>query len=179
MAPTDSSEEKTGTRIEGGIDAIVIGADADGLTAATYLGKAGLKTVLIDESAVLGGPIRTQRLANGVESVDGEHLTYLLDPEAIADLDLYRSGLSYASRRLDTAYFFDNGDMLHLDGDLQNAAALLDADDGAKDALSLFYKTPWRLHCYYARHLKRLAQIRTALWESNCKKRFPRLIPWG
>lgn len=94
--------------------------------------------MLIDESAVLGGPIRTQRLANGVESVDGEHLTYLLDPEAIADLDLYRSGLSYASRRLDTAYFFDNGDMLHLDGDLQNAAALLDADDGAKDALSSF-----------------------------------------
>ena len=128
------SEEKPGARIEGGIDAIVIGADADGLTAAAYLGKAGLKTVLIDAAAVLGGPIRARSLADGVEAVDGEHLAFMLDPEAIADLDLYRCGLSFAARRLDTVYFFDNGDMLRLDGDLQNAAAQMESDEEAADA---------------------------------------------
>lgn len=138
MATNDSSEEKIGTRIEGGIDAIVIGADADGLTAAAYLGKAGLKTVLIDAGAVLGGPIRTRNISDGIEGVDGEHLAFLLDAEAIADLDLYRCGLSYTARRLDTAYFFDNGDMLHVDGELQNAAALLDEDDSVKETLSNF-----------------------------------------
>ena len=145
MATTDASEpeaseDRPGARIEGGIDAIVIGADADGLTAAAYLGKAGLKTVLIDAAAVLGGPIRTRRLAGGVDGVDGEHLAFMLDPEAIADLELYRYGLNFAARRLDTVYFFDDGEMLRLDGDLQNAAALMEGDEDVKAALGEFFR---------------------------------------
>jgi len=145
MATTDvpvdgSSQDKPGARIEGGIDAIVLGADADGLAAAAYLGKAGLKTVLIDPGATLGGPIRTRRLAAGVDGIDGEHLAYMLDPEAIADLELYRYGLGFAARRLDTVYFFDDGDTLRLDGDLQHAAALLDGESEAKEALEAFLR---------------------------------------
>jgi len=38
----------TSGRIEGGVDAIVVGATIDGFVAAAYLGKAGLKTVLLE-----------------------------------------------------------------------------------------------------------------------------------
>ncbi len=124
-------------RIEGGIDAIVIGAGIDGLAAATYLGKAGLHTVLVG-GAGLGGRIGEREIAPGVLGVDGEHLLTTLDPEVIADLDLYRHGLSFAARRLDTTYFFDHGEALKFDGDLAQAAQLSLEDDDDREALNGF-----------------------------------------
>lgn len=125
-------------RIEGGIDAIVIGAGVDGLTAAAYLGKAGLRTVLVSAGVEIGGAIAAREVASGVEVVDGEHLVTLLDPQVIAELDLYRHGLDYAARRLDTTYFFDGGDALRLDGDLAQAAYLSLDEDNERDALHRF-----------------------------------------
>ena len=62
---TSTDEIQTAGRIEGGIDAIVIGATADGLAAAAYLGKAGLSTILLEESAEIGGSIRGARYCAG------------------------------------------------------------------------------------------------------------------
>ena len=127
---TEEKENKTGVgRIEGGIDAIVVGADAEGLAAAAYLGRAGLKTILLEAGVEIGGAVRERELAPGLNYVDGEHLISILDPAVIADLDLYRHGVSYAARRLDTAYFFENGETLNLGGDLQSAAASLDEEE--------------------------------------------------
>ncbi len=125
-------------RIEGGIDAVVIGAGADGLAAAAYLGKGGLRTVLVGAGPEIGGRIAKREIASGVEGVDGEHLVTALDPDVIAELDLYRHGLEFAARRLDTTYFFEGGDVLRFDGDLAQAALLsLDHDDD-REALEIF-----------------------------------------
>ncbi|MEZ5894337.1 MAG: NAD(P)-binding protein, partial [Parvularculaceae bacterium] len=110
MSETQETEKSQGGRIEGGIDAIVIGAGADGLAASAYLGKAGLKTILVSAGAEIGGRIAQREIAPGVFGVDGEHLVTVLDPEVIADLDLYRHGLEFAARRLDTTYFFESGE---------------------------------------------------------------------
>ncbi|PQA87263.1 phytoene desaturase family protein [Hyphococcus luteus] len=124
--------------IEGGIDAIVIGAGAEGLAAAAYLGKAGLHTVLVGAGPEIGGRIAAREIASGVDGVDGEHLVTVLDPEVIAELDLYRHGLEFAARRLDTTYFFESGNVLRFDGDLAQAALLsLDNDDDC-EALEAF-----------------------------------------
>lgn len=140
--PAEITEDETAAplagRIEGGIDAIVIGAGLDGLAAAAYLGKAGLHTVLVGAGKELGGRIAVREVAPGVEGVDGEHLVTLLDPDVVAELDLYRHGLEFAARRLDTTYFFDAYDALKFDGDLSQAANVSLDDDDERDALEAF-----------------------------------------
>lgn len=118
-------------RIEGGIDAIVLGANADGLAAAAYLGKAGFKTVLMETGAEIGGLVRAREFAPNMTCVDGEHLIYMLDPAAVEDLDLYRFGVHFAARRLDTSYFFEEGRMTVLGGDLPVAAQGASEDEDA------------------------------------------------
>lgn len=134
----EEPEAQQAGRIEGGIDAIVIGAGAEGLTAAAYLGKAGLHTVLVGAGAEIGGRVAEREIAPGVSGVDGEHLVTLLDPDVIAELDLYRHGLEFAARRLDTTYFFDEEDALKFDGDLSQAAQVSLDDEEERDALEAF-----------------------------------------
>lgn len=132
MSEAESQSQFAG-RIEGGIDAIVVGAGFDGLVAAAYLGRAGLKTILLGASAEIGGGVKERTFESGLKYPDGEHLVSQLDPVMIEDLDLYRFGLSYAARRLDTVYFFEDGRSLHLSGDLHRAGggALEDEEDAA------------------------------------------------
>lgn len=134
----DNGDNKSAHRIEGGIDAVVIGAGADGLAASSYLGKAGLRTVLVAESPEVGGRIAAREIAPGVTGVDGEHLVTVLNPDVIDELDLYRHGVEFAARRLDTTYFFESGAVLRFDGDLTQAALLNLDDDSDREALEAF-----------------------------------------
>ena len=143
----ETEEPQSAGRIEGGIDAIVIGASADGLAAAAYLGKAGMRTVLFEESAEIGGPVRSRDIAPGVIGTDAEHLIRILDPDVIAELDLYRHGVKYASRRLDSVYYFDDEESLQLDGDLQHAADLM-LDDDIRDQFSKFMQQALELAAF-------------------------------
>ena len=134
----ENGDNKSAHRIEGGMDAVIIGAGADGLAASAYLGKAGLRTVLVAAGPEIGGRIGAREIAPGVTGVDGEHLITVLDPEVIAELDLYRYGVEFAARRLDTTYFFENGSVLRFDGDLTQAALLNLDDDSDREALEAF-----------------------------------------
>lgn len=130
---------KPAARIEGGLDALVVGATFDGLAAAALLGKAGLKTVLLagGDASSEAGP---REFHPGYFCADGEHLIDCLDPELIAALDLYRHGLSFAARRLETVYYFSDGGALLTDGDLYHmrdaVAAMCEAEAGAFAAFS-------------------------------------------
>ncbi|MEM8935270.1 MAG: FAD-dependent oxidoreductase [Pseudomonadota bacterium] len=121
------TEEKTALRgrIEGGFDAVVIGANADGLAAAAYLGKAGLKTALIEPSSHIGGAVRRRALSSGHEVIDGEHLLSNLDADVVSELGLYRFGLSYAARCIETQYRFSDGRLLDRAGDWRRAVQKL------------------------------------------------------
>ena len=75
-------------------DAIVVGGGHNGLVAAAYLGRAGLRTLVIEASPLLGGPAAT------VEFMPGYFTTVAnspgsLEPKIVDDLELERYGLSF------------------------------------------------------------------------------------
>jgi phytoene dehydrogenase-like protein len=75
-------------------DAIVIGAGHNGLTAAAYLGKAGLRTLVLERRPVVGGAAVTEEFHPGYRNSIASYVLSLLRPEIIQDLDLRRHGLS-------------------------------------------------------------------------------------
>jgi phytoene dehydrogenase-like protein len=74
-------------------DAIVIGGGHNGLTAAAYLGRAGLSTLVLERRHVLGGAAVTEEIFPGFRFSVASYVVSLLRPEIIRDLDLPRHGL--------------------------------------------------------------------------------------
>lgn len=116
MTASPEAPRPSAGSIEGGFDAVVVGASLDGLAAAALLGKAGFKTVLLGAGDAAVDP-EPREFAPGYWVNDGEHLLTHLDPELAGALELYRHGLSFASRRLETLYYFGDGAALLVDGD--------------------------------------------------------------
>ncbi|MFZ5615984.1 MAG: phytoene desaturase family protein [Pseudomonadota bacterium] len=119
-----------GPKIEGGVDAVILGATADALAAAALIARAGLHVVLIETGA---GRLRDRReFAPGFFTGDGDPLASALDQATVDALDLYRHGLSFAGRRLETMVRFSDGAPLALPGDPafigEAVAALSDVD---------------------------------------------------
>ena len=73
-------------------DAIVIGGGHNGLTAAGYLGKAGLKTVVLERRHVVGGAAVTEEIHPGYRISTISYAVSILRPEVIRDLELKRHG---------------------------------------------------------------------------------------
>ena len=81
-------------------DAIVIGGGANGLVAATYLAKAGKKTLLLEARDKLGGLCAATGLGEGFSGATGVQTLYALDPFVARELKLSKNGLRFASREL-------------------------------------------------------------------------------
>src|SRR5205823_12267685 len=74
-------------------DAIVIGAGHNGLTAAAYLGGAGLSTLVLERRAIVGGCCVTEEIAPGCRASTTSYIASMLRPEVIRDLELASHGL--------------------------------------------------------------------------------------
>ena len=127
---------QSGGRIEGGVDAIVVGATIDGFVAAAYLGKAGLKTVLLE--AGLPQP-ELRPFTPGYFADDGDYLIRDLDPKVVDALDLYRHGLSFVQRRFESVYYFSDQSALHVNGDLFGSfESIAEVDEDEADVFQAF-----------------------------------------
>jgi len=73
-------------------DAIVIGAGHNGLTAAGYLGKAGLSTLVLERRPVVGGAAVTEEFHPGYRNSIASYVVSLLRSEVIRDLELVKHG---------------------------------------------------------------------------------------
>src|SRR5438874_8094791 len=73
-------------------DVIVIGAGHNGLTAAAYLGGAGLSTLVLERRDIVGGCCVTEEIAPGCASTTS-YIASMLRPEVIRDLELASHGL--------------------------------------------------------------------------------------
>lgn len=89
--------------MSGDFDAIVIGAGHNGLTAAGYLGKAGLRTLVLERRHVIGGAAVTEEFHPGYRNSIASYVVSLLRPEVIHDLELHAHGY----------------ELIHLKGDLE------------------------------------------------------------
>jgi phytoene dehydrogenase-like protein len=72
-------------------DLIVVGAGHNGLTAATFLARAGLKVHVVEEKEVIGGATRTERPFSKVPDLGtstGAYLLGLMPPELVRKLDV-------------------------------------------------------------------------------------------
>jgi phytoene dehydrogenase-like protein len=74
-------------------DALIIGADLNGLIAAAYLARAGKKVLVLDRHNLIGGPAITEEVFPGFCFDTVQHDAGWLSPAIVKDLDLARHGL--------------------------------------------------------------------------------------
>ena len=77
-------------------DAIVVGGGHNGLTCACYLQKAGIKTLVIERRAIVGGAVCTETMFGGYKMDVGSsaHIMIHLTP-VVRELELHKFGLEY------------------------------------------------------------------------------------
>ncbi len=76
-------------------DIIIIGGGHNGLVAACYLAKAGLKTLVLERREIVGGGSVTEEIHQGFRCSTLAHSTGPLLPHISKDLDLKRHGLEF------------------------------------------------------------------------------------
>nr|MCU0955143.1 NAD(P)/FAD-dependent oxidoreductase [Hyphomicrobium sp.] len=79
-------------------DVAIIGGGHNGLTAAAYLGRSGLSTIVLEKNSVVGGAALTEEFYPGFRNSVASYTVSLLDPGVIADLDLPANGLTIIER---------------------------------------------------------------------------------
>ena len=80
-------------------DAIVIGAGHNGLTAAAYLARAGLSTLVLERRDIVGGCCVTEEIAPGCRVSTTSYIASMLRPEVISELRLAGSRPAHDSVR--------------------------------------------------------------------------------
>jgi len=73
-------------------DVIIVGGGHNGLTAAGYLGKAGIKTLVLERRPMVGGAVVTEEFYPGYKISTISYVVSLLQSKIITDLDLQNHG---------------------------------------------------------------------------------------
>jgi phytoene dehydrogenase-like protein len=105
-------------------DAVVVGGGHNGLTAAAYLGKAGLKTLVLERRPVLGGAAVTEEFHPGYRNSVASYTVSLLQPEVIRDLDLPAHGYRTIPLKGHLALFPDGRPLLLTGEEAHDRAAV-------------------------------------------------------
>lgn len=121
-----------------GYDAIVVGGGHNGLTAAAYLGKAGLKTLVLERRPVLGGAAVTEEFHPGYRNSVASYTVSLLQPEVIRDLDLKAHGYQPIPLKGHLVLFADGRPLLLTGEAAHDRAAVGRFSNGDYDAMVRF-----------------------------------------
>jgi phytoene dehydrogenase-like protein len=114
-------------------DVVVIGGGHNGLTAAAYLAKAGLRPLVLERRPVVGGAAVTEEIHPGFRCSTLAHAGGPLLPGIAADLDLVRHGLKTLSPEVRLLALSPDGRHIPLYDDPARTAKAL-AGRSAKDS---------------------------------------------
>lgn len=175
-------------------DAVVIGGGVNGLTCAAMLGKAGVRTLLIEQRDEVGGGAAESEIAPGFRVPTLAHATGPLRRDIVEHLQLYLHGLTFADRAIEVSSLSPDGRALTLWSDPRKTAEGL-AAWSAKDAQawpafqqsvsrlggligSLFLSAPPSIDAPHARDLIALMQTLSAFRGLPAADQW-RLLRWG
>jgi phytoene dehydrogenase-like protein len=85
--------QDNGKKLHAVYDAVIVGAGHNGLTAAAYLARAGLSTLVLERRDIVGGCCVTEEIAPGCRVSTTSYIASMLRPEVISDLRLADHGL--------------------------------------------------------------------------------------
>jgi phytoene dehydrogenase-like protein len=111
--------------------AVIVGGGHNGLVAAFYLAKAGMRPLVLERRGVVGGVAVTEEFAPGFRASTVAHLPGPLRPEVVRDLGLSRNGLRMQSPAVRLCALREHGPALLLHDELSLSLPQLGAD-GAK-----------------------------------------------
>src|SRR2546429_4767623 len=98
----------------GQYDAIIVGGGHNGLATAAYLGRSGLKTLVLERRDVLGGAAVSEHPWPGYTVSTLSYVLSLMPPEGIRELELQRHGLTLYPLAADYYVPFPDGSHLLL-----------------------------------------------------------------
>jgi phytoene dehydrogenase-like protein len=105
---------------------VIIGGGHNGLVAAFYLAKAGLKPLVLERSARIGGGAITTEISPGFHCPTLSH-EVLIHDQIVSEMELRRDGLGFLSPEADVCAISTNGDPLVLWNDNARTADALRA----------------------------------------------------
>ncbi len=177
-----------------GYDAIVIGGGVNGLICAAMLGKAGVRTVLLEQRDEVGGCATESQIAPGFRIPTLAHATGPVRRDVVEDLQLYLHGLTFTDHAIEVSSLSPDGRALVLWNDARRTAEGL-ATWSSHDAKawpafhqslgrlggligSLFQSAPPSIDTPHARDLFSLMQTLSAFRRLPKADRW-RLLRWG
>jgi phytoene dehydrogenase-like protein len=104
-------------------DVVVIGAGHNGLIAATTLARKNRKVLVLEKRPIIGGIAAGEEFHPGYKTVGLLHDTAEVRSDVIKNLDLEKHGLQFKNSRPVYSILSKNGECLHLDADVEKAAA--------------------------------------------------------
>jgi len=114
-------------------DAVVVGGGVNGLTCAAMLGKAGVRTLLVEQRDEVGGCAAESELAPGFRVPTLAHATAPVRRDVVEHLQLYLHGLAFRDTAIEMSSLSPDGRALTLWNDAARTAEGL-AAWSARDA---------------------------------------------
>src|SRR5438132_963791 len=134
-------------------DALIVGGGHNGLVCACYLAARGMRVVMVERRAVVGGAAVTEEFHPGFRNSTASYTVSLLNPRVIRDLKLAEHGLRIVERPFANFLPLLDGNFIRVGGGVEATQREV-ARFSARDAE--------RLPAYYER-LERVADVLRAL----------------